>query len=83
MFAGILSNIALSFAGTLIDKVINGLLRYFERAASIKEAKELGASDQELEQMKATAGAVAANQVGQDAVDNMSEQEIEDLLTKP
>lgn len=57
-----------------------GLIENWRRDRALKEA---GRTEQELEQSKATIDVLARNAEGQDAVANMSEQEIEDLLTKP
>lgn len=46
--SAILGIVANAFIGTLIEKFINGFLQYFERAATIRQAKELGASDQRV-----------------------------------
>jgi len=44
--SSIFGSIASAFVGTLIEKLINGFLTYFERAAGIRQAKERGAAEQ-------------------------------------
>lgn len=80
MLAGILGRIALSFAGTLIEKAINGFLRYIQRADEIRNAEDLGAARQEAAQGEATVKVIATNKAGHDAVDAMSEEELDQFL---
>lgn len=42
MLALILGQIGSAFVGTIIEKVIDGFLTYFERASTIRQARDLG-----------------------------------------
>ena len=55
--SGIFGSIASAFVGTFIEKLINGLLQYFERAQNIRQAKDLGASEQLAKDTSAAAQA--------------------------
>jgi hypothetical protein len=57
-----------------------GWLKDLRRDRALKEA---GRTEQELEQEKATVEVISRNAEGQNAVDNMTEDELKDLLTKP
>ena len=69
--------------GLLPKFAANFLARLIENWRRDRALKESGRTEQELEQNKATVEVIARNAEGQDAVDHMSEQEKEDLLTKP
>ena len=65
MLTGIFGYLANAFIGTFIEKAINGLLTYIERANTIKQAKELGTSEQVARDQTVVADAQAQiNEVG-------------------
>lgn len=54
-----------AFVGTIIEKFLNAVLTYFERAANIRQAKELGTSEQVARDQEVVADAQAQiNEVG-------------------
>lgn len=69
--------------GLLPKFLADFLARVFEDWRRDRALKEAGRAEQELEQSKATVEVLARNAEGQDAVDNMTEDELKDLLTKP
>ena len=68
--------------GLLPKVVANFLVGIFKDWRRDRALTEKGRVEQELEQSKATVEVLSRNAEGQDAVDNMSEQELQDLLTK-
>lgn len=59
------------------------LARWVENWRRDRALKEAGRTEQELEQSKATVEVLARNAEGHDAVDQMTEQESIEDLTKP
>lgn len=73
----------MSFLAGLIPKFLADFLaRIFKDWRRDRALKEAGRTEQELEQSKETVEVISRNAEGQDAVDNMTEQELQDLLTK-
>ena len=65
---------------SLVAKVFIGIFKSWQHDEA---EKQLGRDEASAAQAKATIEVIAGNQQGQDAVDNMSEEQLKDLLTKP